>query len=138
MGCKAVHIAKRSCCYADWACFDYAGSAGTCTWLSTASMQTLQFDRFALVVNPACMFLFVTCSGLTLVPCAGTNPLLTDTLASYAAMMCRTLPAVVVPAALKKVKDAQSHEDCLQALQHLHMLCSRHTVSCCQCAFTCT
>ena len=84
------------------------------------------------------MVLFVTCSVLTLVPCAGTNALPADTLASYAAMLCRTLPAVVVPAALKKVKDARSHEECLQALQHLHMLCSRQTVSCCQCALTCT
>ncbi|DBB03962.1 TPA: hypothetical protein ACH3X1_013032 [Trebouxia sp. C0004] len=59
----------------------------------------------------------------------GTNALPADTLASYAAMMRRTLPAVVVPAALKKVKDAHSHEECLQALQHLQMLCSRHTVA---------
>ncbi|KAL0055596.1 hypothetical protein WJX82_002269 [Trebouxia sp. C0006] len=59
----------------------------------------------------------------------GTNALPAGTLASYAAMLCRTLPAVVVPAALKKVKDAQSHEQCLQALQHLHMLCSRHNVA---------
>ena len=75
--------------------------------------------------------LSVTCSGLTFVSCAGTNALPAGTLASYAAMLCRTLPAVVVPAALKKVKDAQSHEQCLQALQHLHMLCSRHNVSSC-------
>ncbi len=129
--CKAVHIAKPNCCYAHRACFDCAGSAGICTWLSTASMQTLQVDPVSLVVNHACKFLFVTCSGLTLASCAGTNALPADTLASYAAMMCRTLPAVVVPAALKKVKDAQSHEECLQALQYLHMLCSRHTVSCC-------
>lgn len=63
--------------------------------------------------------------------CAGTNALLADTLASYAAMMCHTLPAVVVPAALKKVQDARSHEECLQPLQRLQMLCSRQSVSCC-------
>ena len=101
--------------------------------MSNASIQSVQVDPCSLVVNHACMFLFlfVTCSGLTLTPCAGTNALPAGTLASYAAMMCRTFPALVVPAALKKVKDAQSHEECLQALQHLHMLCSRHTVSCC-------
>ncbi|DBA67372.1 TPA: hypothetical protein ACH3X2_001663 [Trebouxia sp. C0005] len=49
----------------------------------------------------------------------GTNALLADTLASYAAMMCHTLPAVVVPAALKKVALAVAAANWAPALQHL-------------------
>ena len=43
-------------------------------------------------------------------------------------MLQRTLPVHVVPAALKGVKEAQTHEDCLKALQHLHMLSSMQPV----------
>ena len=54
-GCEAVHNAKPSCCYAHRACLDCAGSAGTCTRLSMASMQPCQVNPFALHVHPACI-----------------------------------------------------------------------------------
>ena len=43
-------------------------------------------------------------------------------------MVQRTAPVHVLPAALKAVKDAQSHAECLKALQHLQMLCSTQAV----------
>lgn len=67
-------------------------------------------------------------SDLNIVCCAGTAHLPADVLTLHAAMVQRTASVHVLPAALKAVKDAQSHAECLKALQHLQMLCSTQAV----------
>ena len=67
-------------------------------------------------------------SDLNIVCCAGTAHLPADVLTLHAAMVQRTASVHVLPAALKAVKDAQSHAECLKALQHLQMLCSTRAV----------
>ena len=60
---------------------------------------------------------------------AGTQELSAYYLAASADMITRTVPGHAVPAALDAIKAANSHEERMQALQHLQMLSCSPTVS---------
>ena len=60
---------------------------------------------------------------------AGTQELPAQHLAACADMITRNVPRHAVPAALNAIKAANSHEERMQALQHLQMLSCSHEVS---------